>query len=289
MFCAVFYMREQKFITRVGQQFIWALFFCKKQVMEAMNNSNVLANFICSNLPDTYSVEFTNHPWKRKNWQHHSFINGKNPLIYCLHIWTASTNWFNNFKISISFCDSHFLYLIQWCYITPIEESSLFKELRSNLCQWAYFLVLFYSQLLCPPELINQLLGRQEFQLDQDLHTSSPFRLDFTVLKFCRHQNPLQKSHELLYISLVNLVSIQPFFGPLKLLSFFCISFCFAPVCFFLFAWRLLKVFAFHQNSHGFSRHVICYFYYWQNMCTCKKLHRQDELSRLERLYKGKE
>ena len=32
-------------------------------------------NFIHSNLPDTCNVEFTNHPWKRKNWQNHSFIS----------------------------------------------------------------------------------------------------------------------------------------------------------------------------------------------------------------------
>ena len=31
-------------------------------------------NFVCRNLPDACSVEFTNHSWKTKNRQNHSFI-----------------------------------------------------------------------------------------------------------------------------------------------------------------------------------------------------------------------
>ena len=68
-----------KFLTHFNWQFIWVLFFCKQQDMK---NDQLLKkwscewlNFDCSNLPDAYSVEFTNHLWRTKNWQHHSFIS----------------------------------------------------------------------------------------------------------------------------------------------------------------------------------------------------------------------
>ena len=57
----------------------------------------------------------------------------------------------------------------------------------------------------------------------------------------------------------------------MKLLSLFFISFCFSPICFFLFPWGFLKVLAFHQNLHVFSWHVVCYLILLTCMCTCEK------------------
>ena len=67
-----------KVVTCFGWQFIWALFLQKA----GYGNNELLKkcsyeelNFICGNLPDVFSVEFTNnHPWKRKCWNH-SFVS----------------------------------------------------------------------------------------------------------------------------------------------------------------------------------------------------------------------
>ena len=117
--------------------------------------------------------------------------------------------------------------------------------------------------------LPNKLaLGIAEVSIRQNLYTFLPFLLAFYCTEqFCRHQNHFQKRDTLLYTSLVNLVSIQVSLRSTE-----------ASLFFLLFTWRCHKVLAFHQNFHVFSRYVACYF-----------LHRQGDLSSLERLYEEKE
>ena len=105
---------------------------------------------------------------------------------------------------------------------------------------------------------MNQLLGWQEFKLDEDLHTFLPFYFAVYFIELYRALSASktfsEKSH--IYMSLVKLVSIQPSLRPLKLLSFFFISFCFFPICFCLFALRFLKVLAFHQRNFPPRRYI---------------------------------
>ena len=88
----------------------------------------------------------------------------------------------------------------------------------------------------------------------------------FFTLSLCSLLSFPEKSHITLYLFVLNHL-----FGSLKLLSFFFITFCFCHICFFLFAWRFLKVLASHQNSHVFSRHVVCYFLLLTRTWTCEK------------------
>ena len=95
--------------------------------------------------------------------------------------------------------------------------------------------------------------------MDQNLHTFSPC----LYAVYC----PFQKSHTLLYISLYSTISLVhwnfSFFSLLLSVSLIYV--------FFLFAWRFLKVLASHENSHVFSRHVVCCFLLLTRMCTCGK------------------
>ena len=88
----------------------------------------------------------------------------------------------------------------------------------------------------------------------------------FFALSLCSLLSFPEKSHITLYLFVLNHL-----IGSLKLLSFFFITFRFCHKCFFLFAWRFLKVLASNQNSHVFSRHVVCYFLLLTRMWTYEK------------------
>ena len=162
-------------------------------------------------------VEFTNHPWKRKKWDHSFISEAISSNVLLMPKATGST-----FELppQIDFITWICRYNILWLPLLVPDTIALDNPLKNsivNLCQWAYFLVLFSPQIPSSPELINQLLGWQEFQLDQNLHTFSPFLFAVYCLEqFCRDQSPFQKSYILLYTSIVNLVSIQPSFRSTK-------------------------------------------------------------------------
>ena len=101
--------------------------------------------------------------------------------------------------------------------------------------------------------IVNQLLSWQEFQLDQNLHTFSPFLFAiYCTEQFCWHQRPFQKSYSLLYASLENLRSIEPSLRSTETSYFF--------LCQFLFLSHSVSL---RRSFHVFSRHTVFKFFYF--------------------------
>lgn len=121
--------------------------------------------------------------------------------------------------------------------------------------------------------MINQLLGWQDFQLDQNLHTFSLFLFaDYCTDQFCRHESSCQKSYILLYYLFRESSKYSTILSVHWNFFLFFISFCFSPISFFLFAWRFHNVLAFHQSFQVFSRYVVCYFLLLIPMRTFEKI-----------------
>ena len=137
-------------------------------------------------------------------------------------------------------------------------------------------------------------MGWQEFQYDQNLHTVlSLFCFVFAVYcteQICWNQNPFQKSHTLLYTSLVNPVSNQPSLWFTETSLFFLYQFLFLSHLFFSFLLGGSLKFWLYTKISTFSANMLpVIFYYWRVYGHAKTLHWQGHLSRLEDIYQGKE
>ena len=131
-------------------------------------------------------------------------------------------------------------------------------------------------------------LGLAGVSIGAKLLYFSPFR--FAVYcngQFCRHQSPFQKSHTLLYTSLVNLANIQPSLRFTIISLVFLYQFLFLSHMLFYFLlggslkfWLSTKILTFSANI------LSVIFCYWHACAHAeKKLHREGKLSHVECLY----